>query len=692
MSNKSNAIETERLKLSLDGKQKAPTMAVGEENVRTAFRKALRKAATGHRGREDKEAKDDYEKVVAALLAGELPVVFAKSVAMTEATSVQYQQLKKSWLESKPMDAASGQIKSSAKSTAVQIADMLAEKLADHLLDAWASMLTGLVWKNLMDKMRAEAHEATLAARITGSQEEVRAGVQAYINAFHATFGAAAAEEAGKRQLVQGLIKCLDKDVAPYAPGTEKLVKEVTQDGVKLAATICEAVERAERAGKKKLAAPVVTTETLSTGGQERTFNGTCYRCGEPGHLKRDCKNKKKAGLAKAQEETKRDVRCATCAAENDHYTRLCPLQTCLECNEKGHAKLDCKSKEKKKEEIKGSPSKYPSEHPVAAAPVLKVEGKIDGQNAKVGLDTYAGCGMVLERVVKTRESEWRPTNVVLEGVADEMVKPKGAVDVMVQVGQGAPFQEKALVVSHLPGDVEALVSFDTMKKVGLVLGPDHVSVRSEVVVPLAASERLAKSAGAVQATEKRKDSTSSAGGDGEKRGGGENEALAAKPQEWAAVEAAMKGAMWDALRQRLEKLGATQQTFVQLEARGAILEVCEGPEGEAVCRIDPADWNRGGRGEQGRSRRKRCRRSPTGEKRSTARSRRRKNRTRSGKRLSVRRASLRRWPRSWRQWRLSASGAKSWRKQIKLDGWRQQPQRSCGDCRRARAVGGALD
>jgi hypothetical protein len=240
---KSNAMDAEQLKLSLEGKQKAPTMAVGEENVRTSFRKTLRKATAGFRGRDDKEAYADYEKVVAAFLSGELPGLLAKAVAMTEATSVQYQQLKKSWLESKPMDAALTKIKSGTKSTAGQIADMLAEQLADHLLDAWATMLTGLVWKNLMDKMRAESHEATLAARITGSQEEVRAGVQAYINAFHATFGAAAAEEAGKRQLVQGLIKCLDKDVAPFAPGTEKLVKEVTKYGVKLAETICEACE-----------------------------------------------------------------------------------------------------------------------------------------------------------------------------------------------------------------------------------------------------------------------------------------------------------------------------------------------------------------------------------------------------------------------------------------------------------------
>jgi hypothetical protein len=221
-------------------------------------------------------------------LASEVPGLFPKAVMMTETTSVQYQQLKKLWIGAKPMDAAVDKIKSPPKSTAVQIADLLSEKLADHLLDAWASMLTGLSWKNLMEKMRAEAHEATLASRITGSQEEVRAGVQAYINAFNATFGAAAAEEAGKRQLVQGLIRILDKDVAPFAPGTEKLVKDVTKDGVKLAETICEAVERAERAGKKKPGAPTMpkTMPTTGGGGEERsTVRGNCYKCGEPGHL-----------------------------------------------------------------------------------------------------------------------------------------------------------------------------------------------------------------------------------------------------------------------------------------------------------------------------------------------------------------------------------------------------------------------
>ena len=55
MSNKSNAVDGERTKLSLEGKQKAALMALGEEHVRRVFRKALRKAVVAMRARDDKE-------------------------------------------------------------------------------------------------------------------------------------------------------------------------------------------------------------------------------------------------------------------------------------------------------------------------------------------------------------------------------------------------------------------------------------------------------------------------------------------------------------------------------------------------------------------------------------------------------------------------------------------------------------
>jgi hypothetical protein len=150
---------------------------------------------------------------------------------------------------------------------------------------------------------------------------------------------------------------------------------------------------------------------------------------------------------------------------------------------------------------------------------------------------------MVLEALVADRRGDWWPTSVVLEGVAEELVTPKGAVDITVQVGRGEPFKENALVVQHLPGDVEALVSFDTVKNVGLVLGPDRVTVGGEEVVPVAASE-------AAELQEERL-------------------------QEVLRAE----------LRLSDVKLGETGRTFRELEACGAVLEVFRGPR--------PFEWTR---------------------------------------------------------------------------------------------------
>jgi hypothetical protein len=71
-------------------------------------------------------------------LGSELSSLFPKAVGMTEATSTQYQELKKQWIESKPAEAIADKIKAVPKATALQIADVVAERLADHLLDAWA--------------------------------------------------------------------------------------------------------------------------------------------------------------------------------------------------------------------------------------------------------------------------------------------------------------------------------------------------------------------------------------------------------------------------------------------------------------------------------------------------------------------------------------------------------------------------
>jgi hypothetical protein len=61
-------------KLSLEAKQKAATMAAGEENLRSAFRKMCTKAARSMRARDDKEKNEAYTKAVAAFLGSVVPM------------------------------------------------------------------------------------------------------------------------------------------------------------------------------------------------------------------------------------------------------------------------------------------------------------------------------------------------------------------------------------------------------------------------------------------------------------------------------------------------------------------------------------------------------------------------------------------------------------------------------------------
>ncbi len=97
----------------------------------------------GLRGRGAKESEEDYLKVVVATVGNEVPSLFARAVVMTEATSVGFQTLKRSWIESGPMAWAAAEVKP-ADIMATQLATQLADKLADRLLDAWAKALTGL--------------------------------------------------------------------------------------------------------------------------------------------------------------------------------------------------------------------------------------------------------------------------------------------------------------------------------------------------------------------------------------------------------------------------------------------------------------------------------------------------------------------------------------------------------------------
>jgi hypothetical protein len=102
----------------------------------------------------------------------------------------------------------------------------------------------------------------------------------------------------------------------------------------------------------------------------------------------------------------------------------------------------------------------------------------VDGKEAAVGLDSFARVKMVAAEMVADRRDEWRPSKLVLQGVAQQPVRPLGEIDLNVKLGDGgAAFVERAAICEQLPAGVDVLVGHDTLREQGLVLERDRVLV-----------------------------------------------------------------------------------------------------------------------------------------------------------------------------------------------------------------------
>ena len=110
-------------------------------------------------------------------------------------------------------------------------------------------------------------------------------------------------------------------------------------------------------------------------------------------------------------------------------------------------------------------------------AAVLVVHGTVDGKEAAVGLDSFAGMGMVTAETVRDSEQEWEPTEVRLQGVAEEAVQPLGEIEMQVKLVEGVEFCERAAICEQLPGGADVLISHDTLREQGLLLGREEVRV-----------------------------------------------------------------------------------------------------------------------------------------------------------------------------------------------------------------------
>jgi hypothetical protein len=363
--------KTELLKqkkgVSLNATQSEAELACAEEEVRRLVKKGLTKYAAA-RGLPERGNATIVNWAQATATAA-LEDVFGRVVSSTPDTVTQFVVLKCEYLASAPVQAAHDLCFAAQpplinrNSTVHQLVMLIADRVHASLLNAIAESLTGLKWPGMLQRMQMDACAAALAVKISGPPDVVRGLWRARFNAHKAVYTPQSlATDRGKRMLVKGLVDCLDPSLLLLVPGTDKLLAAVEPTGNTIADILCEAAEKVERsATKKKPATPTETSETTDS-----PFLGSCFRCGKAGHKKSDCPNDAKEPPEKGKRDGRsksrgRDgqreaVRCATCGATNDHYTRKCPEQTCLSCGATGHAKIDCKPGEKK-DEHKPSPS-----------------------------------------------------------------------------------------------------------------------------------------------------------------------------------------------------------------------------------------------------------------------------------------------------------------------------------------------
>ena len=509
--------------------------------------------------------------------------VFGLVVARTEATAVRFARYRAEW---EAELAVPKQKFTSTGRSALAIADDYAQWLVKSVLDFVAEKCFGKGWDTMIEKARLDEALLILKKPISGSPSEVLEGARRFIEAH----GAVHKSEAGKLNetmrelLVRTLMDRLDKQVAKVMPAVRELVDEkVSEDDI--AQACADAAEKAgRREPKKLLAAPVLdqdgaaaasATERPAEGG----FKGNCGNCEEYGHKRKHCPHPRRHRPLK-------NMRCAACGAKDEHTTRLCPKQQCLGCGAAGHAIVDCSSNKKDKEEKgegvnKASNSKYP-ELVLASetgAVVCKTLGTVEGQPAILGLDSYAGKALVLEELVKHKQVQ--PTDVSLMGVAPNAVQPVGQTRVVMEAaGTGEPFAEDALVVKHLPGNVQALVSFRTLRKLGFAVSDEAVTLAGHKVELVAAAEevtvsraekpseeeekKIAKEAQAQQASVKVAEPESPR----RETDGGSGQGAGEEAQSGWSTEALRK------LRESGRRYGERALTFAELEKEGGILWV----------------------------------------------------------------------------------------------------------------------
>ena len=453
-----------------------------------------------------------------------------------------------------------------------------AKKVCEKLLETWCEAVVARKFDQHVEFLRREEERVVLERRIDCDKETVRENVLAFVRAYSLLYGAAISD-AMRSALVTALIKQMHPNLARKAPAEPEAVVLLAAGADKLAAAMVNAAIKASRSKNQstaRAAAPTEAHEEREASKPAETRRGAtsrsrdkkkgCYECGKEGHLARDCEDKK--------EKDEKEKICLQCGEEG-HFQRKCPDQVCHKCKQKGHRIGDCPAREdrganksnlSKYENVEGETAAGATVEAVPAAAVLLVSGTVDGHEAKVGLDSFAGAGMVTKDAVLERKDEWRPTDILLQGVSEQMVKPHGEVDVVVTVGE-AQFTETVMICDKLPGGADVLVSYDTMRKQGMSITEDKVVLAGQtctVVAPVAKKEEAQPPAEEDKRKGAEKPAKPAATGKEPKKG-----ERPAPPKSAKATEKAAR-----------VMLRETDANFKMLEAAGRIEQVLVGPDG----------------------------------------------------------------------------------------------------------------
>ena len=110
---------------------------------------------------------------------------------------------------------------------------------------------------------------------------------------------------------------------------------------------------------------------------------------------------------------------------------------------------------------------------------------------------------MAAQKATEVRGVTLEPTDVAVIGVAETPVPSSGETTVSIDMGGGVIVNERVAVVPHLPGQADVLVSFDTLKDVGLEICKEKILVEGQQVKLVEQAAPSREGAPGVRAAEK---------------------------------------------------------------------------------------------------------------------------------------------------------------------------------------------